>query len=116
MQGAKQLKYFANRRFYQSWVGIDIFTQNRTEIVFSFHGMGHAAGTIACMGLVFSKQLDQTQDTSGAALYGDAKPLSDSPFVFTHSQSANEVTKRFRQWLDASVVRGLDEWRKMEGA
>lgn len=114
VQGAQALKYFANRRFYQSWVGIDIFTQNRTDIIFSFHGIGHSTGSIACLGVVFSKQLDQTG--SGTPLYGQAKPLSDAPFVFTHTQDAREVVKRFKTWLEVAIVRGLDEWRKLEGA
>ena len=116
VEGAKQLNYFANRRFYQALAGIDIFTQNRTEILFAFHGMGHSNGTIACLAIVFSKQLDHSAKDQGGALYGQAKPLSDAPFVFTHAQSANEVAKRFRQWLEEAVVKGLDEWRKLEGA
>ncbi len=110
--GAKVLNYFANRHLYQSWVAVDIFTQNRTEMVFSFHGMGNATGTLACLGVAFSKPVSGTQEPALA----DVRLLSEAPFVFTHTQALHEVAIRYRKWLENCIVKGLDEWRKEEGA
>src|SRR5436190_1239718 len=55
-QCAAKFSYFANRRLYQAWVALKIFTQNQTEIFFSFHGMGQATGTLVCVGMVFTRQ------------------------------------------------------------
>ncbi|MCA9200705.1 MAG: Fic family protein, partial [Planctomycetales bacterium] len=43
---AKQLGYFANLPYFQSWAALVIQTDHRTEILFSFHGIGHGAGVI----------------------------------------------------------------------
>jgi hypothetical protein len=63
--------------------------------------------------MVFTRHRGGGED---AALVGEVRPVCDAPFVFTHAQNPNEVAKRFQQWLDACIVRGLDEWRKVEGA
>ncbi len=111
-KGATQLGYYANRRSYQAWLTVDIYTQNRVEMLFSFHGLGRASGTMACLGVVYSRS-----SSGGAeATSGDIKLLSNAPFTFTKTQNPNDVTKRFAKWLEDCVIVGLDEWRKLEGA
>ncbi len=112
-QCATRLNYHANRRFYQAWVSLKVFTQNQTEILVSFHGMGRSIGTLVCTAMVFTRQRGGGEDASQVT---EAKPVCDAPFAFTHAQNPNDVTKRFQPWLDRCLTRGLDEWRKMEGA
>ena len=107
------LSYRPHRGFYHAWVALKIYTRNQTEILFSFHGMGRSTGTIACSGMIFTRQRSGEGDM---AVIGEVKPICDAPFTFTHAQNPNEVAKRFQQWLDACLVRGLNEWRKVEGA
>lgn len=110
---ANKLKYWANRGLYRSWVALKIRTMSKTEILFSIHGLGRAVGTLVCSGMIFTRQTGANEDES---LVSQVRPICEAPFTFSHAQNTNEVLKRFQHWLDQCVVKGLDEWRKIEGA
>lgn len=113
VEAAKKLQYWANRSLYHAWVALKIDTKNRTEILFSFHGLGRAVGTLVCSGMIFTRQ---TGVNGQEAVMSDVRPVCEKPFAFSHSQNPSDVLKRFQEWLDQCVVRGLDDWRKIEGA
>jgi len=109
IQCAKQLEYFANLPLYQSWAALAIITDERTEILFSFHGIGHeTAGILGCSAMFYSKETTET----GENIAREVMPLADSPFEFNYNDESTDVQKRFRKWLDACVIRGLDQWRQ----
>lgn len=109
IQCVKQLEYFAHLPFYQAWAALAIITDERTEILFSFHGIGHEdAGILGCSAMFYSKEVTET----GERIAREVMPLADSPFEFNYIDDSTDVQRRFRKWLDKCVLRGLDEWRQ----
>ncbi|MEZ6115070.1 MAG: Fic family protein [Pirellulaceae bacterium] len=104
---AKQLSYFANLPSYQSWTALVIQTDHQTEILFSFHGIGHGAGVLGCLPMIYQKQ----QTDMGENVATDVKPLADEPFEFTFTEDQANVQQRFRKWLDDCTFAGLEHWK-----
>ncbi len=113
VQGARALGYFANVEAYRSWVNLVIQTTTRSEVLFSLHGMGKGlSGIIACSAMFYTKESTDTKHT----VIGEVVPLCTEPFTFTYEEEPVEVQKRFRKWLDDTLILGLDQWRKGLGA
>ena len=109
IQCARELGYFANLRFYQAWAAMAIVMEQRAEVLFSFHGIGHeTSGILGCSAMFYTKQKDE----EGETVFGPVSPLSDEPFVFTYLEDPTEVQRTFRKWLDRCVVSGMDRWQK----
>jgi hypothetical protein len=106
VQSAIELKYRADNSFH-AWLALKIYTRLKTEIVFSFHQLGRASGTLVCTAMIFTREENSVSP---------ARPLCKEPFSFTHAQGTAAVSSRFRQWLEACILKGLDEWRRIEGA
>lgn len=103
---ANQLKYYANLSGYKSWTALCIETDQRAEILFSFHGIGSQPyGLLGCSAMFFTKN-DATREIAGI------KALTNGPFDFTYADDKEDVARRFALWLERCVVAGLDEWRK----
>jgi hypothetical protein len=109
IQCARELHYFANLRFYQAWAAMAIVMEQRAEVLFSFHGIGHeTSGILGCSSMFSTKQ----QDEEGQTVIGPVSPLANEPFVFTYLEDQTEVQHTFRKWLDRCVVSGMDHWQK----
>jgi Fic/DOC family len=109
IQCAKQLKYFANLPLYQAWTALVVITDERTEILFSFHGIGHEeAGILGCSAMFYSKETTE----SGENIVREVLSLAESPFEFNYNDDSTDVQRRFRKWLDICVLRGLDQWKQ----
>jgi hypothetical protein len=100
---AKALGYYANLPFHQAWAALCIRTEQRYEILFSFHGIGQeTSGVLGCAAMFFTKE----RDDEGEAVVGEVKPLTQSPFEFTYVEDSADVQQRFRRWLDQCVLDG----------
>ena len=107
---AKELGYFADLRRYQAWSSLAIVLDQRTEILFSFHGIGREeSGVLGCAAMVYSK--DEKAE-SGEKNISDIHSLSDEPFEFSYLEDSSDVQQRFRSWLDRCVLLGLSYWQK----
>lgn len=109
VQCAQKLNYFANLGRYQAWACLTIQTNQRTEILFSFHGIGHhESGIFGCSTMIYSREKLDT----GEGHIGEIIPLSTDPFEFTYTEDTTDVQRRFRKWLDQCSVKGLDHWQR----
>jgi len=106
---AKQLGYFANFPYFQAWAALVVQTDHRTEILFSFHGVGHGAGVLGCSPMIYQKE----QTESGDNIATDVHPLADEPFEFTFTEDQANVQQRFRKWLDECTFAGLERWKNI---
>lgn len=107
---AQSLHYFANFSVYQAWAALAIETERRTEILLSFHGIGHQnAGLLGCTAMIYTK--DKTEDDQ--TVIGEVTPLCDEPFEFALGEEQGSVESRFRSWLEERVLRGLSHWRNL---
>ncbi len=107
------LDYFANFHTFQAWTALAIDTDFRTEILFSFHGIGREfTGILAVAPMVYTKQKTESNET----VIGDIIPLADDPFLLTYEEAELDVLGRFRPWFEERLILGLDYWRKTIGA
>ena len=88
IQCARALDYFANLRSYQAWAALAIVMEQRAEILFSFHGIGHeTSGILGCSSMFYTKQKDE----EGESTIGPLVPLANEPFEFTYLEDPTEV-------------------------
>jgi len=107
---AKALDYFANLQLYQAWAALVVRTDQRSEILFAFHGIGHAAtGVLGCSAMFYTKKRTEDDDM----VVGDLAPLVDEPFEFTYVEDSVDVQNRFRHWLEDKILQGLEQWQKL---
>lgn len=106
---AKSMGYYANWRLYQAWTALVIETDERAEILFAFHGIGHvASGVLGCAAMFYTKQPAE----SGERLVDQVAPLTKEPFEFTFADDPDDVRKQFRRWLDRCILAGLEHWQR----
>ena len=106
---AKELEYYANTRYYRSWVCLKLITkgENQGNILITFHSIGHDfQGVLACSGTWFVRA--QTDD--GTYETGGEKALSDEVFQINYKEAVEDVQIRFEDWLARVLDRGLTLW------
>jgi hypothetical protein len=109
IQNARAMGYFANTNSYRAWATVNIQTGARTELLFSFHGLGQKPrGILVCAAMGYRREPTETNETR----IDDIQSLSSDLFEFTYLDDPDAVKKRFRQWLEDCLVSGLEYWRK----
>ena len=108
-QTAKALGYFANLSEYHAWVRLVLDTGSRAEILISAHGTGHEFRGILGASSCFFRR-DQTEQ--GDREIGNIEPLTTELFQVNYKESVDEAVGRFRDWLEDSLVKGLETWRQ----
>ena len=108
MECAKQLGYFADFNRLQAWVGLSVSTTQKTELLFSFHGIGREqAGILGVSGMIYTKSEDQ----DGSRYITHIKPVVNEPFEFAYAEPAESVMLRFESWLEDCVATGFEWWQ-----
>lgn len=100
---AKQHDYFANLQKYRAWVCVAFMTDERDEILFSFHGIGHDCRGILCCSAIYCSK-------DGAGGIQEVAPLTDEPFEFTYHDDPIKVSERFSDWMEKAVSAGVRRW------
>lgn len=110
VETAKQLGYFANLRPYHSWIQLVINIESTTTtILLSFHVLGHEyRGLLVCSACAYHR--DNAEE--GERSISDIQKLTDSLFQFSYADEENNLTDRFKQWLEDALVTGLEYWNK----
>jgi hypothetical protein len=111
VQVARDLGYFASLRDFACWTVLILETESgRSEILLSLHQVGQEfRGVIGASVAFYRKQ--EVDDQRRAV---DIQAASDDVFQINYKDSEDEVKKRFERWLDRSLVRALDAWRRSE--
>jgi Fic family protein len=109
IETAKQLDYYANLRNYHSWIQLVIDVERPTMILVSFHVLGYEYhGLLACSVCGYHRNLTDDEDKN----VSDVQALTDIPFQFSYADQRENLAPRYKQWLEAAIVSGLDYWNK----
>ncbi len=109
VETAKKLDYFANSQTYRSWVRLVVKNGHRSELLISFHGIGHEfQGVVVCSACWFQKV--EPQEEEGGEVF-DIKPVSDKVFQINYKESREQAEERFLPWLEQSIVRAIELWQ-----
>ena len=110
VQCARSLGYYANLNEYHAWVALKLNMKPRTELLFSFHGMGRVRGVMAVSAMTYQKERMPAEEGGIETRFGEVAPLCSEPFEFTHLDDFAVVPSRFQQWFDACLNEGLARW------
>jgi Fic family protein len=106
---ANQLGYHADIRTYAAWVYLGIREEKLAEIIFSFHATGTTfLGLMAVLAFAEYQSWQKTGERATSGPY----PLCSEPFQFSIQDNEEQTVKRFQNWMNDSLLAGLDHWRK----
>jgi Fic family protein len=116
---AKQLGYWANVSRRRLWIRLhlfDEFSEQKTQIVFSFHYLGKVnRGVMVSTGFIYfpeSKPDVELDDEETEPPFGETHGISTEPFYFSYKDldRIDELKTNFRTWLNEAISIGLAEW------
>ncbi|GIK43917.1 MAG: hypothetical protein BroJett011_77500 [Chloroflexota bacterium] len=116
---AKQLRYWANvsrRRFWIRLHLFDKFSEQKTQIVFSFHYLGKVnRGVMVSTGFIYFPEGNPNMEQVEYEIepqFGETHHISKEPFYFSYKDldRVDELKANFRVWLNDAVTVGLAEW------
>lgn len=111
-QAAHDLGYFAGLRDFACWTVLMIETESgRSEILLSLHEVGPEFRGVVGASVAFYRRQEMADSQRHAV---DLQTVSEDVFQINYKDSEDEVRKRFERWLDGSLVRALDAWRRSE--
>lgn len=106
---AKRFNYFANTDRYRAWSRISITTQNTFDYVVSIHGYGQGeTGILVATGFTYLR----TPSEDGSLETLPTQPACVDVFQFNYAESTDSIERRFKAWLEDSIVMALAEWKR----
>lgn len=109
IQTARNLDYYADMQTYRSWARLVMPGTNQTELLISFHGIGHTfRGILACSATWFQR----VETEKGEREIGPVESVADSMFQVNYKESYDEAQARFSDWLEDTIVRGIKFWQE----
>lgn len=106
---ARRFSYFANTDRYHAWCRISIFTQNTFDYVTSIHGFGQGeTGILVVTGFTYMR----IPGEDGAIETLPTQPACVDVFQFNYAESTDSIERRFKAWLEDSIVMALAEWKR----
>lgn len=106
---ARELGYFFNPSIFNGWVRLALETEGRSEILISFHGIGHEyRGLLVASACYFRKDVTGEHERNVT----DVTSLSEEAFQINYREPGSTVRERFQRWLDPVLVTGLEIFRR----
>lgn len=105
---ARALGYFANPGIYHDWARLIMRTEDQSEILVSFHGIGYEYRGILAASVGFYKRLE-TAD--GERETTKATSACETMFQINYREAAGTVRNRFDDWLQESLTKAMEIWR-----
>ena len=108
----RDLDYYANLREFHAWVRLGLVTENgRSEILLSLHGVNwEYRGLVGASMCLYRRQ--KGDDIEHQII--ELEPVCGELFQFNYKEASVSVEQRFDRWLEESLLRGLDQWRRGE--
>ncbi|WP_419842024.1 Fic family protein [Candidatus Poriferisodalis sp.] len=106
------LDYWANLRELHCWVRLGLVTESgRSEILLSLHGVNREfRGLVGASMCLYRRQ--RGDDIEHQII--ELMPTCEELFEFNHKEASPSIERRFDRWLEDSLLRGLDQWRRGE--
>lgn len=106
---AKRFGYFANTDRYHAWSRISIYTQHTFDYVVSIHGFGQGeTGILVATGFTYLR----TPSEDGPLDTLPTQPACVDVFQINYAESSDSIERRFKAWLEDSIVMALAEWKR----
>jgi hypothetical protein len=118
---AKELDYWVNVSRKRMWIRLhlfDQFSEQKAQIVFSFHYLGKVnRGIMVSTGFIFfpeNKPEIQKEEDSIEPQFGEIHRVCNEPFYFSYKDSARNggLKENYGKWLNDCLTVGLAEWAR----
>jgi hypothetical protein len=109
IETAKTLDYFANPGVYRSWVRLVLRTNAQSEVLLSFHGIGHEYRGVLAVSMCFFRR---AETETGEREVTDVAAVSDEVFQINYQESSEDARPRFQSWMEQGLARALEAWRQ----
>ena len=107
---ARELRYYANTSHYRSWVRLVVRDGSQSTILIAFHCVGHEFRGVLVSSATWFRRVpigDDEVETEGEA------PICGEVFQINYKEDASEVERRFEDWLESTIERGLALWESI---
>jgi Fic family protein len=108
IEAARALDYFANISVYHDWSRLILKTDDQSEILVSFHGIGYEYRGVLAASVGFYKRVETEEGERETTKTSSA---SDTVFQLNYMEELNGTRTRFEQWLRESLTRAMEMWR-----
>jgi hypothetical protein len=109
-EAADRLDYTPGTRDYAAWVLLGLVTESgRAEILLALHQVGPQYKGVVAGSVCFYRR--ERVDGGHAA---DLQVTSPDAFLLTCADQAGDVRPRFEGWLDESLTKAVECWRRTE--
>jgi hypothetical protein len=105
---AKALDYFANISVYHDWSRLILRTDDQSEILVSFHGIGYEYRGVLAASVGFYKRVETEEGERETTKTSSA---SDTVFQMNYMEASKDTRIRFEHWLRESLTRAMEMWR-----
>lgn len=120
IETAKQLGYWANVSRRRLWLRLhlsDRFSEQKTQIIFSFHYLGKVnRGVMVVTGFVYfpENKPNQQDEDDVEPQFGETHRICSDPFYFSYKDvdRIDELKFNFRKWVNDALAVGLAEWAR----
>ncbi len=118
---ANELDYWANGSRKRSWIRLhlfDQFSEQKAQIVFSFHYLGKVnRGIMVSTGFIFfpeNKPETKMDEDNVEPQFGEIHRVCNEPFYFSYKDSARNggLKESYMKWLNDCLTVGLTEWAR----
>ena len=104
---ARELRYYANTSHYRSWVRLVVRDGSQSTILIAFHCVGQEFRGVLVSSATWFRRVpidDDEVETEGET------PICDEVFQINYKEDVSEVERRFEDWLESTIERGLALW------
>lgn len=107
-EAAKALDYLANMSLYHDWTRLILRTDEQSEILVSFHGIGSEYRGILAAAVAFYKRVETEEGERETT-----QPLSacETVFQMNYVENPEQSRRRFGIWLRESLTKAMAMWR-----
>lgn len=121
IEAAKELDYWVNVSRKRMWIRLhlfDQFSEQKAQIVFSFHYLGKVnRGIMVSTGFIFfpeNKPDNQKEEDNIEPQFGETHRICNEPFYFSYKDSARNggLKESYSKWLNDCLTVGLAEWAR----
>lgn len=105
---AKGLDYFANISVYHDWSRLILRTDDQSEILVSFHGIGYEYRGVLAASVGFYKRVETEEGERETTKTTNA---CDTVFQINYLENPETTRTRFEQWLQDALTRAMEMWR-----
>jgi Fic family protein len=105
---AKALGYFANISVYHDWSRLILRTDDQSEILVSFHGIGYEYRGVLAASVGFYRRVETEEGERETTKTSSA---SDTVFQMNYMEEPKDARARFEPWLREALTRAMEIWR-----